>query len=1612
MNRCARRKRVFLNRFLAFGIAAVLTFTLAVPALVSADEDAEALPPAEQQIFINDEGGDNGDGNPSSDGAATLSEEELIPDLIEEAEAEEELIPDLIEEEEAEADEDIITMSPFVFSTGPSVRLFGTVPTLPAGAKLSHPNTAAQGYRAADYPASGQPGAVQMAKSAAWTNADAGEAEIVFNLWGNQRDSGDVIILLDSSVSTNQDNLYAICPLDGAHLSGTPTWNYGGSGASRTATLNALTTGGQPHTHAVPQIYSGPGSMNPGPMNYQPFLPQPIMRLSAEKGAANHYIDQLADNGHGVAVINFARDVVESTGFTDNIAAHNAIMRATYSSTYSTQNNYAPAFAEADRLIRSRTDQSRPVTILLISNGYPDDGLGIRQIATNLKSWNYYYQTGAQVTIEAIGIGVLNNLGEYGVSLLWEIISDGSQGYQSFNGDQIIYNNHARIFKSTATPSTNQLNAAVESLAARMTTGTPPATSAILTDIVSDDFEIIGVDTHGVGTALFSGQTVTWTVGSVPTSSDAKLTISVRLKNPKSVNTEFPTNNGDATLTYKNFNNTNCTQYVETPVLTRTNAAILLEYYLVNELGQTLNSAGDVTANIADRVVLKPAEYLKVDGTLSASQVALAINTSYPINTTDPINGFKSLFQLGTKWYQWTVTSTQSGNPGWNPASPITTEGSGTTTTKYFGFKEYNPNPTDPTSFTKKVSIDGNTWNTAAYIVNADVLLSYQIEVVFPSDMSGYNAVSVQDILPDALDYIDASGRITIDGLAPAAADGQLTYTPADKTLTYTFANDYDFTKLAGTTLQLTLSATINKGKLNAEGSTVIVNDAKLLINEGTARPPIPPIILPQKPNDFSKVLAPGQSAEIPQRETDEFVDYEISFTFPTDMTGWSTFLVKDVLPVGMDIDPVDVTITLDGTDITQDSFYPIQRIFEGGHLAVLYSLGNYDQVWADLPGKHIIMHVRAAFIGTPNVGDAFRNEAVLGINYEDIIRIDGPEITIIDGGIADPTSYTKKVSTNGGNTYSLLASVIDIDAPLKYQIEVVFPDNMNGYRSVSVKDILPVELNYVADSGTITIDGVTPLPEDGVLVYTAADKTLTYTFASGYDFTRLAGRTLQLTLAATIDRSKLSATGTTIITNDSKLFINEDTARPLIPPIYVPEKPADFIKVLSPGQPAEIPFEDVDKFVDYDISFTFPTDMTGWMTFMIKDLLPPGMDLDPAHVTVTLDGIDITHAGLYPIQKTVENGTTVVGYCLGNYDSIWTSLPGKKIVMHLRATFIGTPNVGDTFQNEALLRINKEDAIRAPGPIVTIVDPPHQAPRAFIKEVSIDGGNTYSLRANVVDLAAPLCYRVSVVFPNDMSGYRTVSVQDILPEALNYVTGSGQITVDGLTPSATDGMLAYVPADKTLTYTFAAGYDFNRLAGRTLQLTLYAIIDQSKLSRTGATIITNDAKLFVNDAQTRPPIPPVFVPKKPADFIKTFSEGQPQEVAMTDIDQYVRYDISFTFPADMSGWDTFMIKDILPPGMYLDPADVTVTLDGIDITNEGFYPIQKTVDGNVITVGYCLGNYDSIWTSLPGKRIVMHLSATFAGTPMPGDIFQNEALLRINKTDAIREDGPIVHVV
>ncbi|MDR3364001.1 MAG: isopeptide-forming domain-containing fimbrial protein [Clostridiales Family XIII bacterium] len=743
---------------------------------------------------------------------------------------------------------------------------------------------------------------------------------------------------------------------------------------------------------------------------------------------------------------------------------------------------------------------------------------------------------------------------------------------------------------------------------------------------------------------------------------------------------------------------------------------------------------------------------------------------------------------------------------------------------------------------------------------------------------------------------------------------------------------------------------------------------------------------------------------------------YEIGFTLPGSLDLYSSLTVRDVLPAALAIkggNLSSVYVLLEGAELAHTASGDIftntagTLTYTAGSrtLQFVFSPTYIDDHRADLAGKTVKLKFVAALTGANNYAPV--------ANVGQIILNGGTTQTPpAEVEVIEPIgSLTKKVSLDGGATWADNAVITNTAIALTYRISAGFPADMTGYDSAELQDILPAALQLdgaLASAVTVAVNGAAVGAGDGAL--TQAGNVISYIFDDGYDLTALAGKTVTMTVKAKIAASVTDATS---ITNSARLIINggdpDDPGVPDVPDVTPPavifQTPGSLTKTASASK---LTLSDLDKTLGYTLAFALPDTLVGYQTVVFEDALPSSLTItgtlaDKVKLTVGASNTPVTAALTFSANKLTAtvNAADLAGHT------------GETLSLHIDTVFTAAAQVpgaltpGSAIGNTAALSINGKQVSAASKNIpIEAMD----GPTSLTKKVSLDGGATWADNAVVTNTAIALTYRISAGFPADMTGYDSAELQDILPAALvldGALASAVTVAVNGAAVGAGDGALTQT--GNVISYLFDDGYDLTALAGKTVTMTVKAKIAASV---TDATSITNSARLIVNggdpDDPGVPDVPDVTPPAvilPPSDFTKTAADGD--RVYTGDLNAPVVYDIRFTLPGDLTGYESFAIVDRLPSGMAITDAvsdKVKVTLAGAPLTGE---TLIYDKDSNAVYFAVYGLDGSNKAAAFAGKLLVMTVNASFtsaaqaeyaaaaaAGTAKP---VQNIAALYIN---------------
>ncbi|MCL2750111.1 MAG: isopeptide-forming domain-containing fimbrial protein, partial [Coriobacteriia bacterium] len=158
------------------------------------------------------------------------------------------------------------------------------------------------------------------------------------------------------------------------------------------------------------------------------------------------------------------------------------------------------------------------------------------------------------------------------------------------------------------------------------------------------------------------------------------------------------------------------------------------------------------------------------------------------------------------------------------------------------GYAKPVENP-DPSAFSKKLTAIGGTATNGGPIHNSTADLTYTISYIMPDNAAGYNHVTISDIMDAGLVLKGGSlttTNVVVTATAPGGADipvaGSYSYvagTGNTMVASFTFADNTDYSLLAGATITMTVVANLEQIGSPAAWPTAVTNTGLIVVNNG-----------------------------------------------------------------------------------------------------------------------------------------------------------------------------------------------------------------------------------------------------------------------------------------------------------------------------------------------------------------------------------------------------------------------------------------------------------------------------------------------------------------------------------------------------------------------------------------------------------------------------------------------------------------------------------------------------------------------------------------------------------------------------------------------------------
>ncbi|GHU62028.1 hypothetical protein AGMMS49983_02780 [Clostridia bacterium] len=490
-----------------------------------------------------------------------------------------------------------------------------------------------------------------------------------------------------------------------------------------------------------------------------------------------------------------------------------------------------------------------------------------------------------------------------------------------------------------------------------------------------------------------------------------------------------------------------------------------------------------------------------------------------------------------------------------------------------------------------------------------------------------------------------------------------------------------------------------------------------------------------------------------------------------------------------------------------------------------------------------------------------------------------------------------------------------EVGEVINYELKLKMPSDITGYGSVRIEDELYDSLDYVGSGATLKIGDGAPVPVS-LTEWIDDSYILNYNFVS-YSISAdlLAANdevVLMIPCRVLNHRSgNISNTGGVYITpaGDVERTTPDDEQRYEL--LRVPDR---LTKTAAPSS-----FKAENEVITYKISIPRTSGLApyymDWMR--IVDEIPAGLSY--VEGSAKFGRGDSPTAPVTSGNGSISQSGNKLTFEIPGMD-LWTNAnlyyDSATLLLDFKVTSDAFENPTGALTNTAKVYVKPENVPAPTEPVSTAKETVYAVKVPDItKTASPDTVGAANER---------IAYALSFTLPDDVDYYDSIRIVDILPPEMDYVPNSVSVRI-GSAPatnityaSGCDFSAPTAENGNVLSFTVANSV-FKDRGGQTIRLALSCDVNETW---DGETDIVNMGELYVKTNDSDWPddpdktttstvtaeeklVPPV------EDFEKTASPG-----SFTKNDDIITYAVSFKLPADVSGYDTVRIEDVIPSGL------------------------------------------------------------------------------------------------
>ncbi|NLY09410.1 MAG: isopeptide-forming domain-containing fimbrial protein [Tissierellia bacterium] len=647
------------------------------------------------------------------------------------------------------------------------------------------------------------------------------------------------------------------------------------------------------------------------------------------------------------------------------------------------------------------------------------------------------------------------------------------------------------------------------------------------------------------------------------------------------------------------------------------------------------------------------------------------------------------------------------------------------------------------------------------------------------------------------------------------------------------------------------------------------------------------------------------------------------------------------------------------------------------GKIEVLnLSPGSYYFIEKTAPAGHILDESKREFTvnadGTTTEGANFTNFTV-----DNKVPKEGPSIVKdVDGGTHKDLS--------------------ELHEEFTYCVKVAVPNAVDGYQSFVIEDQIDSLLTIVEK--TITVDGYDLQTTDGSL--TEDSNLVKYEFANGFDYTKIASKTITLAVKAKVKDGVTTdqisgAYADNKVPNTAKLVFNSTPRNSNTVTVTPPGETPPITKDVEGKE--SINLGTLDQEFKYYVKVQAPANTQGYTKLELIDTLESVLEVASTEVQVA----GVKNQAL--TDAVIVTGQEVKLELDDKYD--YSNLAGKLVNMVITAKVKEGSDISGFQNNEGIS--NTAELIFNNNPkvdsnTVTVV-PPGEGPSVQKEVLNSAGDNTDKNLLALGTKNEGYKYHISSEVPANVSGYKNITIEDTLEDVLQVPDVSDiKVLLDGV--DKTTDFSSYITVEgQTIKLELKkgllglGGVDFTSIAGKTIVLEIPASIRaDADLSAYASSEVPNKATLTFNGVPKTSNevkvVPPGETPTPQKDV-----DGNSSATIENKTDTFI-YNLSYEVPNNINGITKIALSDKLENVLETSLDKISVKVDGTDFTGG-----TKAYDEVTNTVSFSL-NANEL-DGLKGKTVVVNIVANIKAD---ADLTSYANSTVPNKATIILNDNPI----